>query len=505
MDPASPDTPLTPEQALELAVRLHQGGRLQEAEQIYRELLRKNPRHLEALHLLGLLMYLRGRLEEGHDFMRRALEVNPRFAEACLNLGNGYRLQGRTREAIEAYRQALGINPDLANAHNNLGLAYKELGQTAEAEACYRRALEIDPRMPETACNLGNLLRKSKRLEEAEACYRQALAVNPRFLDAYNSLGNVLRDQDRLEEAEACLQKMVSARPDYALGHYNLALVLRDLDRIDEAIAHYRRAVSLQPEFAQAHNNLANLLKEEGRLEEAIEHYRQAVQLDPGNASAAYLLQVLEGRPPEQAPPEYVQSLFEYYSRRFEDHLLQDLEYATPRLLRQVLDRSAPPPRRFVNVLDLGCGTGLAGLEIRHRADHLTGVDLAPAMIEEARRKNLYDVLRVSDLQSYLERSADHFDLVLAADVLVYFGNLRPLFFALAPRLTAGGLFAFSTETGAEKDWQVQVSGRYTHAPGYLHTLAGETGFRILHESQQTIRRNKREPVAGGIYLFEKI
>ena len=306
--------PTIPE-ILATAVQHHQGGRLQAAERIYRQILEVEPNQPDAIHLLGAIAHQTGRLDEAAacfrhvlllkpDFAaahkdlgntlkkqgkldeaaacyRHALELKPDFAEAHNNLGNTMKIQGKLDEAVACYRRTLELKPDSAAAHGNLGVALKEQGKLEEAAACQRRALELKPDYAEARYNLGNVLREQGKLDQAVACFRRSLELKPDFAEAHLNLGNALKEQGKLDEAVACCRRAVELKPDYAEAHSNLGAALTEQGKPDEAVACCRRALELRPDVAAAHGNLGNALKAQGRPEEAIASYRRALELKP--------------------------------------------------------------------------------------------------------------------------------------------------------------------------------------------------------------------------------
>ncbi len=494
---------LTSEQAFELALQLHQGGQYKEAESLYRGLIQHNPQHIEAMHLLGVLQYLLGKNEEGNRLMEQALAVKPDFAEAHFLLANGYQRTEQTERAIEAYQKTVDLQPAHAQAHSNLGLTLLGAGKLKEAEEALRMALTLAPDKQQTRVHLGTLLKRSGRPEEAVIEFQQALAASPDFTSARNHLSHTLMDLDRLDEAEGCLRQGIGLKPENAESHYNLALVLVRRGEQEAAITHYKEAVKYNPDLKEAHSNLANLLLDTGQSEQAAIHFRRTIELEPENKIAPYLLGIAIGEQIDRAPEDYVRGLFDFYADDFDRHLIEDLEAASPELLRQALE-SLDAPSRFSNALDLGCGTGLAGTVFRNRVDHLTGVDLSPAMIEKAYAREVYDVLRESDILRYLERSDDLFDFVLASDALPYFGDLLPVLSLLEKRIPAGGLLCFTTELLTEGEWQVQSSGRFAHASAYLKKLAEQTGFTVLTTEHQSLRREREGDVGGLACVWQK-
>jgi predicted O-linked N-acetylglucosamine transferase (SPINDLY family) len=304
----------------DVALQCHRAGDLRGAESLYQQILLADPKHPDALHLLGVVALQLGRGEVAVEYIEQALQLRPDHAEAHSNLGNALeslgrleeaaaaqrqalrfrpdlaeihgnlgkilRRQGKIEDAIACYRHALQLRPDFALAHNNLGNALKDLGELDQAVSCFRVALEFAPAYAEAHNNLGNALKEQGKLEEAIACYQHALQLQPNYPEAHCNLGTALYDLDRLQEALAALQAALRLRPDLAEAHLNLGNVLRGLGKLDEAVACYRYAAQLRPELAVAHNNLGNALKDSGQLDEAVACYRHAFRLRPDYSEA---------------------------------------------------------------------------------------------------------------------------------------------------------------------------------------------------------------------------
>jgi tetratricopeptide (TPR) repeat protein len=241
-------------QTLAEAVSLHQAGRLDEAERMYRAVLREEPAQVDALHLLGLVAQQRGRPAEAVQWISQALQHRPNFAEA----------------------------------HYNLGLVYRECGQLEAARACFERATSLRPRYAEAFYNLGNTLKDLGRLDEAVAAYQRTLRLRPQFAKALNNLANAYREQGRLEEAAATFRQAIACDPSSAKAHHNLGLTLRALGRFSEALEALDKAVALASPFAEAHNARGTTLQALGRFDEALAAYEQALAQDPQLADAHF-------------------------------------------------------------------------------------------------------------------------------------------------------------------------------------------------------------------------
>jgi predicted O-linked N-acetylglucosamine transferase (SPINDLY family) len=273
-------------EALAIAIQHHQAGRLQAAEQIYRQILQAEPHQADAWHLLGLMAHQLGKHGIAVDFIGRAIGLKGSASAFHNNLGEAYRALHRIPEAVACYRRALELEPDVAEVHDNLGITLKAQGKLDEAIACYRRAIELKPDFAEAQYNLGIALQDQGNLDEAIACYRRALQLRPDLAEAHVNLGNALKDQGKLDEAVACYHRAMELKPDFAEAHSNLGNALKDQGKLDEAVACCRRALQLSPDFAEAHYNLGIALKDQGRLDEAAVCYRRAVELKPDLADA---------------------------------------------------------------------------------------------------------------------------------------------------------------------------------------------------------------------------
>jgi protein O-GlcNAc transferase len=243
-------------EAMAIAIQHHQSGRLQAAEQIYRQIISAEPNHADAIHLLGLIAHQVGNHGMALEYIGRAIGLKGNDAGFHYNLGAVYVALRRLPESVACYHRALELKPDYALAHNNLGIALKDQGKLDEAVACYHRALKLKPDYAEAHINLGNALREQGKLDESVACYHRALALKPDFAGAHNNLGVALKDQGKLDEAVASYRRVLELKPDNADAHTNLGLALSEQGKLDAAVACYQRALELKPDLAGTHSNL---------------------------------------------------------------------------------------------------------------------------------------------------------------------------------------------------------------------------------------------------------
>lgn len=272
--------------AFELAQQQHQAGRLNEAEQLYRQILSHAPTHAPSLHYLGLLAHQAGHHVAAVDLIRQSLAINPNAAEAHNSLGMALAAADRRHDAVAAFRRAIAINPNLAEFQANLGKGLASIGHYDDAIGAYHNAIALRPETAELFCGLGRALKNGGRIDDAIAAYERAIALRPDYPEALNYLGAARRENGQIDEAIAACQKAVALRPNYAEAHVNLGVALRDKGALTDSIAACRTAVELSPGIPAALGNLANALKDSGEIEEAIDFYRQTIALQPDLAEA---------------------------------------------------------------------------------------------------------------------------------------------------------------------------------------------------------------------------
>ena len=289
---------------VQTALGEHRSGRLQQAERMYREVLRIDPDHADALHLLGLIAYQTGELPTAVDLLRRAVAANPQAAAFHANLGAAFAAAGRCDEARAAYLRALQIQPDYAEAHNNLGNLLKGEGNLEEAVASYRRALAIRPDYAEAYSNLGAALETLGRPDDAAAACRDALRWNPESAAAHFNLGNALVVQDRFEDAAAAYRRAADIRPDFAEAQNKLGSALRRQNRPEEATAAYRRALRIVPDRPLWELRSATTWPAVFRSNEQIDRYRRKLAADVDRFSEReFTIDLAELSASEAEPP----------------------------------------------------------------------------------------------------------------------------------------------------------------------------------------------------------
>jgi predicted TPR repeat methyltransferase len=215
---------------------------------------------------------------------------------------------------------------------------------------------------------------------------------------------------------------------------------------------------------------------------------------------------------PARAPGQYVAELFDGYAPKFNEHLVNALQYRTPQLIVAMLVKAGCAAAPFSRVADLGCGTGLGAAALVHAGlasrGHCVGVDLSAGMVAEARRLDgLYAELAVDDVERWLARQPEGaFDCVLSSDVFVYLGDLEPVVRLSRRALRPNGVLVFSVECplALRSGYELQASRRFAHSQQYVSSLCQQHfALRQLAACHGVeLRQQAGRPVIGSIYVY---
>jgi predicted TPR repeat methyltransferase len=281
------------------------------------------------------------------------------------------------------------------------------------------------------------------------------------------------------------------------------------------AIAVLREVIYHEPKNHQAVIALAWMLELGGNHGEAAQIRKQCVELDiaemgvpPEHRAEAveFRLAALGGAPlPERAPASYVTTLFNGYADEFDAHLTKTLAYRGPEIIHETLVRVCRPEPGALEILDAGCGTGLAGPLLKPWARRLTGVDLSGAMLAKAAERQVYDHLHEGDLIAHFAETSGRYDLIVAVDVLIYFGDFVPLLLAAASALRPGGSLVFSIENGQTFPYRLSANRRFEHHPEYIRQTAQASGLDVIEAERATLRYESGSPVKSEIFVTQRV
>jgi predicted TPR repeat methyltransferase len=374
-------------------------------------------------------------------------------------------------------------------------------GQFAEAAALYREVLDGEPAHFGALHLLGVIEGQGGRFAEAVALIEQAIAIDACVAAAHANLGNAQHGLGSFDKALTSYQRALELQPTHRAALIGQGKTCWSLGRLIEALASYEAALTVEPDCRESLMSRGEILLALGRRSEGVASLRRAAACSADPEPIQFVLASMgKEAVPDMAPAGYVKDLFDKYADRFDAELLHILRYRAPELLAQLILRHVPSAP--LDVLDLGCGTGLCGPLMRPIARRLTGVDLSANMLAQARARDLYSELECVELTEYLARPKAEFDLVVAADVLIYLGGLAPVFAGVQRALRPGGRFAFSVEAGDQQDFELAETRRYRHSKPYLERLAAAHGFDVVVIENGVLRRESSSDVNGYLALM---
>lgn len=289
----------------------------------------------------------------------------------------------------------------------------------------------------------------------------------------------------------------------YAIGH---DFVSRGDHRA--AADMFMQAVEAAPTFTAAWFALGEMLDKTGDQGAAVVAFRKARELDPKDSHGAGVhLMRLKAEDVHDMPRDYVRTLFDQYAARFDEALVGKLSYRGPELLLNAVTRActgAQRPMHFTAALDLGCGTGLGGAAFKKYCGRLTGMDLSPQMVEQARAKNIYDRLEVGDIPPFLAAERHSYQLVLAADVFTYLADLHAVIASCAHLLESHGLLAFTVETHDGNGVILGEKMRYAHGAAHVGEAIARAGLKMLSMENASTRNDGGVAVPGLVVVAMK-
>ncbi|MCP4606275.1 MAG: tetratricopeptide repeat protein [Proteobacteria bacterium] len=263
-----------------LAIFHHEAGRFQQAEHLYRQILKIDPNNAEIIHLLGVLVDQVGDHESAVKLISKAIDINPVQSEFHDNLGIAQRALGQFEAAIASHKRALELNQNSLVSHHNLGVTLEALNRLDEAIDSYRQAISISPMSTKSYVNLGIALAKRGDTKEAIELQKKALTINENDAGILSGLGNILHARGDYTEATKYFERAIKSEPNNPIAHCSLGITLRTLGRLDEAISCYRRAIDLSPDHPEIYkvlSNLGNALGLKGALDDAFDCYKKSL------------------------------------------------------------------------------------------------------------------------------------------------------------------------------------------------------------------------------------
>lgn len=464
----------------------------------------------------------------------------PTSLVALTRYGLERQARGDFQAAVEAFRAVADVAPRQALVWNNLALALGGLGDHEQAALALRKSLDIDASQVSAWVSLAASLLQLGRPDEAGSACDGAIARDPNNGDAWQIRAMVLAGRDDFVGAAAAFARTIEIAGENGALRANLGVTLFKSGAFHEAQRNFDAALGLEADadeivemarlcrfvVAGLDGDMTRVTAISRELNGAAEtdtlfktallcldwagHKGPAAligqtwsALRPGNLEARHMADAAMGRPVERQPAAFVAQHFDGMAEQFDQKLVGRLGYRGPEEIRDLMAAWIAADASL-DILDIGCGTGLCGPALRPYGLRLTGVDLSDGMLAKAREGGLYDELRCADLVDTLRQPGARWDMIVAGDTFPYVGALGDVFDGAAATLKPGGWLVFSTEAAEGDGVTLRGNGRYAHGRGYIADLAAGR-FEIVERRSTMLRREAGVALEGDYFLMRKI
>jgi tetratricopeptide (TPR) repeat protein len=275
---------LSTEETFNLAIKNHQEGKTDIAQELYNQVLKIDPNHSQALNNIVVIFINSKDYQRAKDYCKKAIEIDPNIVDAHYNLGNAFLALRENIKAKDCYEKTIEINPNHIKSHNNLGVIFKELGENQKAKDCFEKVIKINPNYADAHNNLGNVFLALRENQKAKDCFEKAIKINPNYADAYNNLGVIFKVLGKLQKAKDCYEKAIEINPNYTEANNNLGNTYKELGEYQKALRCYEKAIEINPNYADTHYNLGSLLQELGEHQKAKEYFEKIIKINPDYA-----------------------------------------------------------------------------------------------------------------------------------------------------------------------------------------------------------------------------
>ena len=351
-----------------------------------------------------------------------------------------------------------------------------------------------------------NKLIELNEFNKAVSCYEEAISIKSDYVEAYYNLGNLHHRMGNLDKAVRNFKKIVALNPEYSKSHPDkilLVIYYFSKGQIDSALETIKILVKTNAGDALLFNMMGGCYLSLRQFENAIQSYEKALEIKPDYAIPRHMINSLTGHTSKEPPKEYVKNLFDDYAERFNDSLVQGLQYKLPFMIKDFIQK-ASSISNYPKTIDLGCGTGLSGNDLREISGHLSGIDISENMISKANELNIYDNLYTGDIVETLNSIQENFDLFVALDVLIYVGDVESIFKTIHKYSNHESVFVFSIEIQEKNGYSLLPSSRYSHSDSYIMKHAAGK-FILITSEDIVLRKEGNNLIQGKIYFFKAI
>jgi predicted TPR repeat methyltransferase len=492
------------------ASELVKAGKFKKANKLCGSLIKLQPDNAQLLYLQGAVFHGLGEHKDACIWFKRSLEIEESNPEALNFLSDSYRLLAKFEDAEKCLKRIVELTPFDPNPLINLGHTLQELGRIDDAIDVFKKMIGFHHSSVEVYMTYGSLLMESKKYNEAALSYQKTIELEPDLLEAYKCLSDALYGAKNFKNIIPVLEKCIDFEPDNVEVINRLGeIFFNKMFDYTSALRCYSRSFEIDPDQSSIYRCLADCYSAIGLVDKAIVAYETCIELNAADKVACYRLNALTGITTKAPPLQYISELFDGYADNFETHLVDELGYIVPQLLRKEVDKIMiiSSVKNFGSALDLGGGTGLVAAQLRSITKIIHNVDISKRMIEVSKQANRYDDYFLSDIISFLAGSnvgLPLYDLSVAADTLMYSGDLRPICAGVFKRLVPGGWFVFNIEKMFVGDFKIQSNGRYFHSENYIKDICSKLGFIAHRVTNCVARKENNEDVAGLLFCIQK-
>ena len=562
------------QELLAKALSLHQQNKHDDAQKLYKDLLKLSPHDSNIMHLLAISYGQQGATSTAKQYIQQAILIQPESASYYNSYGNICKAEKNYIEAKEHYNKSITFSNNNPAAHYNLALIlidsneyqarkhlvtalhYKNNYSDAYAALiplylqrkkynCCRKLIAI---AKEYSDNKNLFMRYEAQLYQCQLNHTEAIKILNRYIlqaaDDFKAHHHIAVSYLAIDDTDHAIEHNLAAlkyNPDHAETCHNLATIYLTQNKLDLALKYWLQALSIDSNIDYYYNlgvvynyqgkysdslgyfekclqlqdnhynsiiNIATLYLKKNMPTEAKFYYKKAAAIDNNDQQTQYMLAALESNNTNftKSPPGYVSDLFDQYACSFDEHLTKVLSYSAPEKIYNLLVRHFDIENKHnLNVCDLGCGTGLMAEQLYQHCHNLIGIDLSKKMLAKAKQKNRYNKLIATDICKYLENNKNNFDLITAADVLPYYGELENIFQKIAQSLSPGGIFIASAEEYDHSYYKLASNARFSHNSSYMLQIAQKVGLKMIALERISTRKEASNDIAGIIIILQNV
>lgn len=477
------------------------------SEKHFNIVLNAQPGHLGVLKNLGLLHYKQKHFSNAEAYFLKALAIDEKNEDILYNLGLTQFNQKKLKAATRSFLDALKLDTSNHFIMTNLGECYLQQALYIDAIKYFKKALNLEPSF-RVHHGLGCSYLGNNDMDKAVISFNKAYELEPFNFENCHNLASVYFHQQKLGEALQCWFQCLQMKPNSEQTLYNIGVCYQYKNKFEDASSYFHKVLVLNPNHTDTLHNLGTLALKQNKPKDAIAFYRRVLKLKPDNIQVQFLLSALEQNNVSefsQCPKDYVTQLFDDYAPTYDEHLTKVLKYNGHEKLTELIQDTLEPTKKYWDhIIDLGCGTGLAGPYLKPWAETLTGIDCSSNMIALAKKTELYD----NFIDGFLPEInwPKNVDLYFIADCFPYLGDLSTVIKKMSHSLIKGGFIVCSIESADEiiNTFILTASGRYKHNYKYIVNLMEENGCSLLRHEQTKIRYEQHTPVMNELFIFKK-